>query len=140
MLGLAGTPSIRRDYSLRVMPDVLLVTDATWVRTDVEAAIGGSPGSITVVSDPTAAVSAASQSSCELIVVDMQVASMGGMAIVRQLKAAMAGGEIDQAPVLLMLDREADSFLARRSGADAHLLKPFTAQDFRAAAENLTSS
>jgi DNA-binding response OmpR family regulator len=36
-------------------------------------------------------------------------------------------------PVVLLLDRQADTFLAGRSGADAWVTKPFTASALRAA-------
>ena len=122
------------------MPDVLLVTDAEWVRNDVEAAIADPSTSITVVDDPGRAATAASDQTFDLIVVDMQVRSMGGMAIVRRLKDAIATENIASTPILLMLDREADRFLAKRAGADLHLLKPFTAQDFRTAVDSLVST
>jgi DNA-binding response OmpR family regulator len=122
------------------MPDVLLVTDAEWVRNDVEAAIAHPSTSITVVDDPGRAAAAAANQTYDLIVVDMQVRSMGGMAIVRRLKDAIATENVASTPILLMLDREADRFLAKRAGADIHLLKPFTAQDFRTAVDSLVST
>jgi DNA-binding response OmpR family regulator len=61
----------------------------------------------------------------------MQVGSMGGMAITRLLRDAMVGGSIDEAPIVMLLDRSADVFLAGRAGADAHLVKPFTSQQLR---------
>ena len=39
--------------------------------------------------------------------------------------------EIEQAPIMLLLDRSADVFLAKRAGADAYLIKPFTSQQLR---------
>lgn len=119
---------------------MLLVTDAEWVRNDVEAAIADPATSVTVVADPAGAAAAAGDRTYDLIVVDMQVKSMGGMAIVRRLKDAIATQQVHSTPVLLMLDREADRFLAKRAGADLHLLKPFTAQDFRAAVDSLVST
>lgn len=122
------------------MPNVLLVTDADWVRNDVEAAISDPASSITTIGDPADAAIEAQSTSYDLFVVDMQVKSMGGMAIVRLLKDAMANASVEKTPILLMLDREADQFLAKRAGADLHLVKPFTAQDFRAAAQSLVSA
>ncbi len=122
------------------MPKVLLVTDADWVRNDVEAAISDPTSSVTTIGDPSSAAAEAGTNSYDLFVVDMQVKSMGGMAIVRLLKDAMATDSVETTPILLMLDREADRFLAKRAGADLHLIKPFTAQDFRAAAQSLVSA
>ena len=88
------------------MPAVLLVTDAEWVRNDVEAAIADPSMSLTSVADPAEAAAAAAELTYDLIVVDMQVKSMGGMAIVRRLKDAIAADSIASTPILLMLDRE----------------------------------
>lgn len=119
------------------MSHVLLVADAEWVRNDVEAAIGDPDSTVTVLDDPAAAAEVAARESFDVVVVDMQVKSMGGMAIVRLLKDAMATEAIDSTPIILMLDRTADTFLAKRAGATTHLVKPFTAQDFRATLDAL---
>lgn len=119
------------------MPNVLLVADAEWVRNDIEAAITDPTSSVTVLDDPTAAGAVAGQASFDLIVVDMQVRSMGGMAIVRLLRDAMATHDIEPAPILLLLDRAADAFLAKRAGASAHLIKPISAQAFRRIVDSL---
>jgi DNA-binding response OmpR family regulator len=119
------------------MPNVLLVADAEWVRNDIEAAITDPTSSVTVLDDPTTAGSVAGQAPFDLIVVDMQVRSMGGMAIVRLLRDAMATHEMEPAPILLLLDRAADAFLAKRAGASAHLIKPISAQAFRRIVDSL---
>jgi len=40
-------------------------------------------------------------------------------------------GEIAAVPLILLLDRKVDQFIAIRAGADRSLLKPFTAQALR---------
>ncbi len=94
---------------------------------------------MTSFDDPVAASNRLTEQAFDVIVVDMQVKSMGGMAIVRLLRQAMLDAELDPLPIILMLDRRADTFLAHRAGATSHLVKPFTAQDFRAALAALTS-
>lgn len=105
---------------------MLVVSDASWVQNQVKAALSGS-GDIVEAADPRQAERAAERA--EAAVVDMQVGSMGGMALTRALKSALPGG----APIVLLLDRRADRFIAKRAGADAWLLKPFSAQDLRSA-------
>ena len=105
---------------------VLVVSDASWVQNQVRAALSGS-GDIVEAADPRQAEQAAERA--EAAVVDMQVGSMGGMALTRALKSALPGG----GPVVLLLDRQADRFIAKRAGADAWLLKPFSAQALRSA-------
>lgn len=114
------------------MATVLLIADDDWVRNDVEAALSGPRRTITTVSDPHEAVTAAADADPSAILIDMQVGSMGGMAVVRACKDAIAAGRMAEAPLILLLDRAADVFLADRSGADAWVTKPFTAQDLRA--------
>lgn len=64
--------------------------------------------------------------------VDMQVGSMGGMAITRQLREAIHAGTIPAGTIVMLLDRQADAFIAKRAGADGWVVKPFTAQQLRA--------
>ena len=118
------------------MPDmstILLVADTPWVRNDVSASLIEPEDRLEVVTDPRLAVQAAARRTSAAYVVDMQVGSMGGMAITRSLKEAMYAGSIPDRPVILLLDRSADAFLAKRAGADHWIVKPFTAQELRAA-------
>jgi DNA-binding response OmpR family regulator len=111
---------------------LLLVADSVWVRNDVEAALPSSDWSIHH-SEPHVVVEAAVKHPPTAIMVDMQVGSMGGMAVIRSLREAMSMGILPTAPVILLLDRAADKFIAKRAGADRFMLKPFTAQEMRKA-------
>lgn len=104
----------------------MLVCDVPWVQNQVRAALSGAY-EIVSVTDPYDAEEVAILEGPDLAIVDMQVGSMGGMAITRILKGATSGF----GPIVLLLDRRADSFIARRAGADAWLLKPFAAQELR---------
>lgn len=105
---------------------VLLVCDVPWVQNQVRAALSGAH-EIMGVTDPYDAEEVAVAEDADLAIVDMQVGSMGGMAITRALKGAAPG----VGPIVLLLDRRADAFIAKRAGADAWLLKPFAAQELR---------
>ena len=61
---------------------------------------------------------------------------MGGMAIIRALKEDAAIEQTAALPVVLLLDRSADAFLAKRAGADAWVQKPFTPFELRNAVES----
>jgi DNA-binding response OmpR family regulator len=67
----------------------------------------------------------------DAVIVDMQVQSMGGMAVVRDIRAAFQSGPRPR--TVLLLDRSADTFLAKRAGADAWVLKPFQDSELRTA-------
>lgn len=114
----------------------LVVTDVPWVRNEVRAAL--SIGDIELIdhSDPETAAATAIATEADAVIVDLQVASMGGMAVARSVRNAEP--EEGALPVILLLDRAADVFLAGRAGADGWVVKPFTAGELRAALEKAT--
>ena len=118
---------------LLAMPSVLLIADNLKARDDVEAALAGPRSQVVTVSDSRTAVKRAKELGPDAILIDLHVGSMGGMAVVRALKDAFSVGGLTEVPLVMLLDRSADVFLAGRAGADAWVVKPFTAQDLRAA-------
>ena len=60
----------------------------------------------------------------DLVVLDLQIGNMGGIAVAIDLHLEESGGRLPHVPILLLLDREADRFLARRAAAEAVLVKP----------------
>ena len=60
----------------------------------------------------------------DLVIVDMQMGNMGGMAVCLELRLQESYGALDHIAVLMLLDRRPDVFLARRSGAEGWLVKP----------------
>ena len=113
------------------MPSILLVADDEWVRNDVQASLSDPNITLTVETDPRAAARLIREQSFDWAIVDLQVGSMGGMAIVRMLRGAILSAETGDMGIVLLLDREADRFLAGRAGADASIVKPFNAQQLR---------
>ena len=106
---------------------VLLASDAQWVVDEVVAALGGPETSFTVCRngrDVTAVVKARTP---DLAILDLQSGSMGGIAVTMNLRLDESSGAVPYIPVLMLLDRTADVFLARRSGADGWLIKPLDA-------------
>ncbi len=102
-----------------------------WVRDAVHAALSTSDYEITEHDVPATVVDAVAEREPEVAVVDLQVASMGGMAITRAIRDAAAVGTVEDVPVVILLDRRADAFLARRAGAAGWLAKPFEAAELR---------
>ena len=121
------------------MAAILLVADDQWVVNDVSAAVTSPGARLDTVPDADDAVTRLIDREYDLVVVDMQVGNMGGMAITRRLRDAMRMEGVELRPVVMLLDRSADAFLARRAGADAQVVKPFTAQEFRSATASLGS-
>ncbi len=60
----------------------------------------------------------------DLVILDMQIGNMGGLAVAIDLRLEGSAGRIPDTSILLLLDREADRFLAKRVDADAELVKP----------------
>jgi len=121
------------------MPTVLLVADDDWVRNDVEAALSDATTSVETTDDPRRVVHVGVEIDPDLYVVDMQIGSMGGMAVTRALKDAFGAGIVPERPIVLLLDRSADAFLGKRAGADEWVQKPFSAQDLRAARDRASA-
>lgn len=112
------------------MANVVVLTDDPWVENEVLAALSD-PGTVVhVISDSRKIEETVAENQAEVAVIDLQVGAMGGMAVVRALRVE---SDVPRVRTVLLLDRSADAFLARRAGADAFVLKPFTSQQLRAA-------
>jgi CheY-like chemotaxis protein len=118
---------------------VLLAMDADWLVTDIVAALGGPDTSFTVcadgrrVSDQVATV-AEQGDAYDLVIADLQIGSMGGVAVTMALRLDASAGSLPAVPVLLLLDRVADVHLAKRCGAEGWLVKPLDPVRLRRAA------
>jgi DNA-binding response OmpR family regulator len=121
---------------LPAVPEVLLATDADWVHEEVAAALDGDHTVLRVRrgADVRAAVA---EHEPALVVLDLQIGNMGGMATCRDLRLEAGAGRLPDVAVLMLLDRRADVFLARRSDADGWLVKPLDALRIRRAATAL---
>jgi DNA-binding response OmpR family regulator len=115
------------------MPDVLIATDADWIYEEVAAALGGE-GEIRRVRRGFDVTPAVAEAPPDLVVLDLQIGNMGGMATCISLRLDAGAGRLPELPVLMLLDREPDVFLARRSQADGWLIKPLDAFRLRKAA------
>jgi DNA-binding response OmpR family regulator len=107
------------------MPEVLIVTDSPKVRSEVESVLFDPSASIREVTRGMEVRAAVTDQTPDLVVLDQQVGKMGAMAICMDLRLEESGGRLPHVPVLILLDRRADVFLARRAGADGWVLKPF---------------
>lgn len=120
-----------RITTLRVMPTVLLVADQQSLIDRVHAALSGPDLTVIEHRDPETCVDAAFDADVDSVLVHMRVGSMGAMAVTRALRAA--AGDRQAPPVTILLDREADAFIAGRSGAANWLPKDASSADLRSA-------
>ena len=103
---------------------VLIASDAVAVREEVRAVLSAKDFTVREVSAGPDVRSAVQEHAPDLVVCDMQMGQMGGMAVSLDLKLEAGGGRLPEVPVLLLLDRRADVFLAKRSEAAGWLVKP----------------
>jgi len=115
------------------MPKILVVADTPWVTNDVHAALSLPGYELQDHDDPRSLTDAVTAFGPDVAVIDLQVASMGGMAMARALKEAAQAIDFPSVPVVLLLDRSADVSLAKRAAVDGWLHKPFNATDLRGA-------
>ena len=103
---------------------ILVATDADYVVNDVTAALGGTDVSFTICSEGREVSRLVNAQSYDLVVLDLQIGSMGGMAAAMALRLDESAGMAPKVKVLMLLDRQADVHMAKRSAADGWLVKP----------------
>ncbi|HET9609651.1 MAG TPA: response regulator [Acidimicrobiales bacterium] len=119
------------------MRDVLIATDADWIFADVDAALSDEETRVVRVRRGRDVSAAARHVEPDLIVLDLQIGNMGGIATALNLEQEFDAGTTPEAPILLLLDRPADVPLARRWGVDGWLVKPLDSFRLRRAARAL---
>jgi DNA-binding response OmpR family regulator len=119
------------------MPLALLIADTTWVVNDIQASLTRDNWRIDILGEPVSASARVAEIRPDVVIVDLQVKNMGGMAVVRDIRATVAPERMPR--LVILLDRTVDGFLAKRAGADAWVVKPFTDHDLRTALADIAS-
>jgi len=111
---------------------ILIYSDDLHVRENVRFAVGetthGRPVEWTETATHAAVIGALDTSSFDLVILDGEAAKSGGMGICRQMKHEL----YECPPVLLLVGRPSDAWLATWSEADAavaHPLDPFVVRE-----------
>lgn len=123
--------------SVPVVLEILIVTDSDAVFDEVEAALADEATGVVRIRSGAAVGAAVDRSTPDLVVLDLQIGNMGGIATCLFLRAEAEEGRLPEVPVLLLLDRAADVQLARRSGAEGWVVKPLDAFALRRAATSI---
>jgi DNA-binding NarL/FixJ family response regulator len=116
---------------------VLVASDLPVLRRSVRAAIEGSDVEVIEAVEGREAVRLAVDEEVDLAVLDLQIGSMGAVAICHELRNLETAGEADHTAVLMLLDRRPDVFLARRAGAEGFCMKPLEPVTLRRAVKAL---
>jgi len=103
----------------------LVATDADHVVNDVTAALGGPDVSFTIVREGRDVSAVVAQRTPDLAILDLQIGSKGAMAVTMDLRLDASAETGPDVKVLMLLDRQADVHLAKRSAADGWLVKPY---------------
>jgi len=106
------------------MPEVLVVSDSSKVREEVIASLPDTGITVRQLNHGVDVLPAVLEKTPDLLVVDSQVGRMGGMAVSLDLHLEEGAGRAPHVPILMLLDRRADVFLARRSDAEGWIVKP----------------
>jgi DNA-binding response OmpR family regulator len=103
---------------------ILVAADAVWVRNQVKAACVGPGQRVLEVARGQDVREAVRTQAPDVVILDMQIGNMGGFAVAIDLRLEASAGRVPPVSILLLLDREADRFLAKRADVDAELVKP----------------
>jgi DNA-binding response OmpR family regulator len=116
---------------------ILVAADGSWVRDQVRSAFVGPGQEVLVVSRGEDVRDAVEQHEPALVILDMQIGNMGGVAVAIDLRLEAAAGRVPDVTILLLLDREHDRFLAKRAAVDGELVKPVDPGTLRRTAKRL---
>lgn len=123
--------------TLPAMTNVLLATDADWIADEVAGALAGGGTVVSRVREGKAVRAAVGQLQPALVVLDLQIGNMGGVAAALDLRLEAGAGRLPATRILLLLDREDDRWLAREAQADEVMVKPLDAFQLRRTAARL---
>lgn len=113
----------RAGTTLAAVAELLIASDAEWVIDEVRAVLGPEH-TVRTTSEGRLVRPLVEEKAPDVVIADFQIGSMGGMAVAVDLRLEAGAGRIPEVPVLLLLDRRADVFLARRSQVAGWLVKP----------------
>jgi DNA-binding response OmpR family regulator len=116
---------------------VLVAADAEWIRNQVRAAFVAPGQEVVEVARGQEVRSAFADHEPDLVILDLNIGNMGGVAVALDLRLEESAARLGHATILLLVDRPADRFLAKRADADAVLVKPVDAGTLRRTAKRL---
>jgi DNA-binding response OmpR family regulator len=119
------------------VPKIVVAADAKWVRDQVRTALAGPGTEVFELTRGQDVRDTVGREKPDLCILDMQIGNMGGVAVTLDLHLEESAERLPPVKVLLLLDREADHFLAQRASVDAELTKPLDAGTLRRAIKRL---
>ena len=92
---------------------MILATDADWLVDEVVAALGGPDTTFTHCRDGRAVAGIIKSRTPDLVILDLQIGTMGGIAVTMDLRLDESAGTLPRVPILMLLDRDADIQIGR---------------------------
>lgn len=120
-----------------LVPHVLLATDADHLAEEVFAALADGETTVSRVRAGVDVRPAVAELEPDLVVLDLQIGNMGGVAASLDLRLEAEAGRVPETRILMLLDRDADQWIAGQAKADAELIKPIDSLRLRRAANAL---
>jgi DNA-binding response OmpR family regulator len=106
---------------------VIIAADGAWLRNQVRSALAGPDQAVLELDRGQDVCDAVALHEPDLVVLDMQIGNMGGVAVALDLRLEASAGRVPDVPIVLLLDRECDRFLAKRADVDGVVVKPLDA-------------
>ena len=111
----------------RRVTQVLLATDSDSLYDTVDAALSSDISGIQRVRAGMDVLAAVREQQPDVVICDLQIGNMGGMATCLDLRMETEMGRAPETRVLMLLDREADVYLAKQARSDGWIVKPLDA-------------
>ena len=119
------------------MSKVLLATDSDETAEETFAALSSNETIVSRVTRGEDVRSVAAELEPDLVILDLQIGNMGGVAASLDLLHEITAGRLKPLKIILLLDREADTWIATEAKADSELVKPLNALRLRKLAKSL---
>jgi len=117
-------PKPRTGLPSGAVPEIVIAADSQSLFDEINSVVGEPGTTIRWVRRGESVRDEINARPADLVIADMQIGTMGGVAVALDLKLESDAGRIDPCPVLLILDRRPDVFMARRSDAEGWVVKP----------------
>ena len=113
------------------MATILVVDDDAHIREVARFALARAGHAVELATDGTAALARIEQRVPDLVVLDVLMPELDGLALCRRLRARDGAGPASRVPIIFLSSRaeEADRILGLDLGADDYLTKPFSPRE-----------
>ena len=119
------------------MPLIYIVSDSQNLKNTITSALAGPGNELVELSSGKELMELLKEDKPDLVILDLQIGNMGATAITLDIRLEEGARRIDPTKILVLLDRRADVFMTRRSGADGFVVKPVNALKIRRAVKEV---